>query len=144
MKRMYMMVMVLATHSAWAADWMMECPRQLSTSQALNDAIPEGWSGVGRTASAVHEAKPGTAITEATPPIAIWVYDGPPENGVDLVPDNPNARIVQWTFQKNRTRDIYIVCGYADTRIALARKTPPTVTSCALAVVAPGVVCKQP
>ena len=115
-----------------------------ATSQSLTDAVPEGWSGIARTASAVHDAKPGAAITEATPPIAIAVFDGPPENMADLVPDNPNARIVQWTFAKNRTRDIYIVCSYGDTRIALARKTPPTVTSCALAVAAPGVICKQP
>ena len=75
----------------------------------------------------VHEAKPGASTTEATPPVAVSVFDGPPSEMADLVPDNPNARIVQWTFKKPRTRDIYIVCGYADTRIGLSRKAPPEV-----------------
>ena len=74
--------------------------------------------------------------------VAISVFDGPPSEMADLVPDNPNARIVQWTFKKPRTRDIYIVCNYADTRIGLARKAPPEVASCSLSVTSPGVICK--
>jgi hypothetical protein len=49
---------------------------------------------------------------------------------------------VKWTFAKSHTRDIYIVCHYADTRIGLAQKAPPGITSCALGMTAPGVVCK--
>jgi hypothetical protein len=144
MKDMLVIAFALAASAALAADWVVECPRQLATSQTLTDPVPDGWSGVARTASAVHDAKPGAAVTEATPPVAISVFDGPPSEMADLVPDNPNARIVQWTFAKNRTRDIYIVCNYADTRIALSRKAPSTVTSCMLAMSAPGVICKQP
>ena len=143
MKTLWVALLVMA-NAAHAADWIMECPAQLSTSQMPAGELPAGWSGIARTASSVYEAKPGSSTTESTPPVAISVFDGPPSEMADLVPDNPNARIVQWTFKKPRTRDIYIVCGYADTRIALARKAPPTVSSCALAVVAPGVVCKQP
>jgi hypothetical protein len=52
--------------------------------------------------------------------------------------------IVRWTFGKQRTRDIYIVCNYADTRIKLTHKAPAEVTSCALnARGGTGVVCKQ-
>jgi hypothetical protein len=125
-----------------AADWIMECPAQLSTSQMPVGELPAGWSGIARTASSVHEAKPGASTTEATPPVAISVFDGPPSEMADLVPDNPNARIVQWTFKKPRTRDVYIVCNYADTRIGLARKAPAEVTSCALSVTTPGIICK--
>ena len=134
--------LLLAANAAYGADWVMECPTQLSTSQMPVGELPAGWSGVARTASSVHEAKPGASTTEATPPVAVSVFDGPPSEMADLVPDNPNARIVQWTFKKPRTRDIYIVCGYADTRIGLARKAPPEVVSCALSVTVPGVICK--
>ena len=135
-------VLLLLSSAAHAADWIMECPAQLSTSQMPAGELPAGWTGIARTASAVHEAKPGAATTEATPPVAISVFDGPPSEMADLVPDNPNARVVQWTFKKPRTRDVYIVCNYADTRIALARKAPAEVASCALSVTTPGVICK--
>jgi hypothetical protein len=133
---------LVAGNAANAADWIMECPAQLSTSQMPAGELPAGWSGIARTASSVHEAKPGDSTTEATPPVAISVFDGPPTEMADLVPDNPNARVVQWTFKKPRTRDIYIVCNYADTRIGLARKAPPEVSSCALSVTVPGIICK--
>ena len=136
------MAATLAASGASAADWIMECPAQLSTSQGPAGELPARWTGIARTVSSVSEVKPGTTTTEATPPVAISVFDGPPAEMADLVPDNPNARIVQWTFKKPRTRDIYVVCNYADTRIGLARKAPPEVTSCALSVTAPGVICK--
>ena len=133
---------LIASNSSSAADWIMECPAQLSTSQMPAGELPAGWTGIARTASAVHEAKPGTSTTEATPPVAISVFDGPPSEMADLVPDNPNARVVQWTFKKPRTRDVYVVCNYADTRIALARKVPMEVTSCSVSVTTPGIICK--
>jgi hypothetical protein len=134
--------LLMVANVAHAADWIMECPAQLSTSQMPAGELPAGWSGIARTASSVYEAKPGTSTTESTPPVAISVFDGPPSEMADLVPDNPNARIVQWTFKKPRTRDIYIVCNYADTRIGLARKAPAEVGSCSLSVTSPGVICK--
>lgn len=128
--------------AARGADWIMECPAQLSTSQMPAGELPAGWTGIARTQSSISETKPGASTTEATPPVAISVFDGPPSEMADLVPDNPNARVVQWTFKKPRTRDIYVVCNYADTRIALARKAPAEVTSCALSVTTPGIICK--
>ena len=107
-----------------------KCPRSFATSQALT-GVPGGWSGVARTASADARCKArrhhrGHAAGRDQR------VRRPAFEMADLVPDDPNARIVQWTFAKNRTRDIYVVCNYADTRIALSRKAPPTVTSCAL------------
>lgn len=134
--------LMLAAGTAHAADWIMECPAQLSTSQMPAGELPAGWTGIARTQSSVFEAKPGTSTTEATPPVAISIFDGPPSEMADLVPDNPNARIVQWTFKTPRTRDVYVVCNYADTRIGLSRKAPPEITSCALSVTVPGVICK--
>ena len=69
---------------------------------------------------------------ETARPISISVFDGPPSEMADLVPDNPSAKVQRWTFDKKRTRDIYIVCNYADTRLKLARKAPAEVTVCSL------------
>jgi hypothetical protein len=115
-----------------AADWKLECPAQLVTAQSVTGTVPDGWSAVARTASDVRNAAAGAAIEATTPPISISVFDGPPSEMADLVPDNPNARVQRWTFGKARTRDIHIVCNYADTRLKLTRKVPATVTSCAV------------
>jgi hypothetical protein len=128
-----------------AADWKLDCPAQLAIAQSVAGAIPEGWSAVDRTTSAVKEAAPGVAVTAPASPVSISVFDGPPSEMADLVPDNPNAKLQRWTFGKKRTRDIYIVCNYADTRMKLARKAPAEVASCALtspSAPTTGVICK--
>lgn len=140
--RSCLLLAALLASSAHAADWIMECPRQLATSQSLAGEIPPGWSGVARTAAAMSETKPGAATTEATPPVAISVFDGAPSPASELSPDNPNARVIQWTLKQPRKGDVTIVCNYADTRLGLARKAPPDATSCALSVTAPAVICK--
>ncbi len=128
--------------STLAADWKMDCPAQLTTAQSITSTVPAEWSPIARGVSAVREAKPPASDSDTTPAISVSVFDGPPVEMADLVPDDPNARVVRWTFAKDRTRDIYVVCHYADTRLALARKAPATVTSCHLATAAPGVVCR--
>lgn len=138
------LLMALST-TASATDWKLDCPAQLSTAQSVAGAVPEGWSAVDRTASAVKDAAPGVAANAAASPISISVFDGPPSEMADLVPDNPNAKLQRWTLGKQRTRDIYIVCNYADTRLKLARKVPPAVTACTASPrdgAVTGVVCK--
>jgi hypothetical protein len=114
------------------AAWSLDCPPQLATAQSLAVPPPAGWSALGRTPSAVRDAAAGTAIVEASPPVSISVFDGPPAAMADLVPDNPNARVPRWTFGKARPRDIYVVCNYADTRLKLAHQVPAEVSSCAV------------
>ena len=128
---------------ASAADWQLDCPAQLATAQSSSGSVPAGWSAVARTTSAVQDAAPGTAIAGTTPPTSISVFDGPPSEMADLVPDDPNARVRRWTFGKARTRDVYVVCNYADTRIKLVHKVPATAASCALrGAGGTGVVCR--
>jgi len=128
--------------TAAAADWKVDCPAQITTAQTIAGTVPAEWAPIARGVSAVRDAKPPASDTDTTPAISVSVFDGPPVEMADLVPDDPNARIVRWTFAKNRTRDIYVVCHYADTRLALSQKAPATVTSCQLAVNAPGVICR--
>jgi len=127
---------------ASAADWKMSCPPQLATAQSVVGALPAGWAAVARTESAVTDTQPGATVGGPTPPISVSVFDGPPTEMADLVPDNPNARVVRWTFDKKRTRDVYVVCNYADTRMALAQKAPAEITSCTLANDQPGLICR--
>jgi len=137
------MLLIALSTFATAADWKVDCPGRLSTTQSAGGPIPGGWSAIARTTSAVQAAAPGVAIAAATPPLSISVFDGPPTEMADLVPDNPNAKLQRWTFGKPRMRDIYIVCNYADTRIKLSRKAPAEVTSCTLSSPGgTGVVCK--
>lgn len=141
--RPWLWIALLASAApALAADWKMDCPAQLATAQTITGTVPADWSPIARGVSAVRDAKPPASDTDTTPAVSVSVFDGPPVEMADLVPDDPNARIVRWTFAKDRTRDIYVVCHYADTRLALSRKAPPTVTSCQLQAANAGVVCR--
>jgi len=143
MRSLLVLLLFALSPLAAAADWKLDCPARLSTTQSAGGPLPSGWSAIARTASAVQAAAPGVAIAAATPPISISVFDGAPAEMADLVPDNPNVKLQRWTFGKPRTRDIYIVCNYADTRIKLARKAPTEVTSCTLSSPGgSGIVCK--
>jgi len=142
MRKSWWILLALLPLSTFAADFRLQCPAQLATTQTINGAIPADWSSIARTASAVREVKPGANDSDNAPAVSVSVFDGPPVDMADLVPDDPNARVVRWTFAKNRTRDIYIVCHYADTRISLTRKAPAEITMCQLADTAPGVICR--
>jgi len=138
-------ILLVAPWPALAADWKLECPRELATTQAVSGTLPAGWSSFARTRSEAKDAAPGAAVTAPTPPASVSIFDGPPTEMADLVPDNPNAKVQRWTFGKTRTRDIYVVCNYVDTRMKLAQKVPAGVTSCALTGsdgAATGVVCR--
>lgn len=119
----------VAAH-AGAADWKASCPASVSTTQSVGGTLPPDWSSYARAPSAVLNAPPGTAIAGNSSPISISVFDGPPQDMADLVPDNPNAKRPRWTFAKDRKRDIWLVCNYADTRMKLARKVPASARSC--------------
>jgi len=139
--RFFVLLALIASPLAFAADWKLDCPAQLATTQTVNGTVPADWSTIARTVSTVKDVKPGASDSDAAPPVSVSVFDGPPVDMADLVPDDPNARVVRWTFAKNRTRDIYIVCHYADTRLALTHKAPKEIASCQLAPNAPGVIC---
>ncbi len=127
-----------------AADWTLECPTRLATAQAVAGNVPAGWTVYDRTTSAM-KGTSGVAATAPAVPLSISVFDGPPPELADLVPDDPNAKVQRWTLPKARTRDTYIVCNYLDTRIKLARKVPAAATSCAATApdaAAIGVVCR--
>ena len=118
--------------SAGAADLKLTCPPELSITQSVAGPIPDGWNALSRSSSTMQSIAPGAAVATNAPPVSISVFDGPPAELADLIPDNPKAKPQRWTFPRNRPRDIYVVCNYADTRIKVTRKVPADVTSCAL------------
>ena len=96
--------LLMVASVAHAADWIMECPAQLSTSQMPAGELPAGWSGIARTASSVYDTKPGASTTESTPPIAISVFDGPPSEMADLVREVLTNKIVNRDDIKKRIK----------------------------------------
>jgi hypothetical protein len=145
MRTLLVVLLAVTAAPAFAADWKLDCPREISTAQSVAGPLPAGWSAYARSTSDAKEAAPGAATTASSPPVSVSVFDGPPSEMADLVPDNPNAKVQRWTFGKTRMRDIYVVCNYLDTRMKLAQKVPAAVTSCALAAkdgAATGVVCR--
>lgn len=94
------------------------CPMKIEVSQSL--ATPqEGWTD-GR------EKLP----TELA---GISVFDGPPEELADLVPDDGadtgDSRSDVWSLPKNE-RGYWLTCRYSSTTVTLTRQLPATVTRC--------------
>ncbi|MCC6197100.1 MAG: hypothetical protein IT518_21805, partial [Burkholderiales bacterium] len=115
MKRLWWTPLLLAAAAAQAADWRLDCPAQLATAQSIAGSVPAGWAPLARTPTIVQDVKGSEPHAGSAPAVGISIYDGPPNEMADLVPDDPNARVVRWTFAKTRTRGIYVVCHYADT-----------------------------
>jgi hypothetical protein len=106
---------LLASASALAD---IGCPMKIEVSQSLA-AAQEGWTD-GR------EKLP----TELA---GISVFDGPPEQLADLVPDDGadsgDSRSDVWNLPTNE-RGYWLTCRYSSTTVTLTRQLPATVTRC--------------
>ncbi len=131
--------------AARAADWKLACPASISTTQSVGGTLPPEWIAHARNGATMLAAPPGAAVAGNSPAVSISVFDGPPKELAELVPDNPDARRPRWSLAKDRKRDTYIVCNYMDTRMKLARKVPATVRACTVDAAkgaAVGVTCR--
>jgi hypothetical protein len=94
------------------------CPMKVEVSQSLA-APQEGWTG--------GQDKLPTELA------GISVFDGPPEQLADLVPDDgtdtADTRSDIWTLAKNE-RGYWLTCRYSSTTVTLTRQLPATVTRC--------------
>jgi len=63
----------------------------------------------------------------------VSVFDGPPEEMADLVPDDgkktADTTSQVWILSKNE-RGYWLTCRYSSTTVTLTRQLPPTVTRC--------------
>jgi hypothetical protein len=102
--------------SAVLAD--VSCPMKVEVTQAL-PAPPAGWT-----------AGLDKLPTEAA---GVSVFEGPPEELADLVPDDgkdaADTRSDIWNLPHSE-RGYWLVCHYASTTVTLARALPATVTRC--------------
>ena len=67
-----------------------------------------------------------------TEAVGVSVFDGPPEEMADLVPeskDGADTRSDIWDLSQN-DRGYWLVCRYANTTVTLIRQLPATVTRC--------------
>jgi len=111
-----LLTITVGLSSAVLAD--VGCPMKVEVKQAPA-APPSGWT-----------AGLDTLPTEAT---GVSVFDGPPEELADLVPDDgkdtADTRSDIWNLPKS-DRGYWLVCHYANTTVTLARQLPATVTRC--------------
>jgi hypothetical protein len=121
-KRIYSVVIVIA--AAWglalpaAALADVSCPMKADVEEKL--AAPQaGWT----------EGQSGLPTELA----GISVFDGPPEELADLVPDDgvdaADAHSDIWNLPKNE-RGYWLTCRYSSTTVTLTRQLPATVTRC--------------
>jgi hypothetical protein len=94
------------------------CPMKVEVKQALA-APPSGWT-----------AGLDKLPTEAA---GVSVFEGPPEEMADLVPDDgkdaSDTRSDIWNLPHS-DRGYWLVCRYANTTVTLARQLPASVTRC--------------
>jgi hypothetical protein len=94
------------------------CPMKIEVSQSLA-APQDGWTG--------GQDKLPTELA------GISVFDGPPEQLADLVPDDGtetgDSRSDVWNLPKNE-RGYWLTCRYSSTTVTLTRQLPATVTRC--------------
>jgi hypothetical protein len=106
---------LLASASALAD---VGCPMKVEVSQSLA-VSQEGWTS--------GQDKLPTELA------GISVFDGPPEQLADLVPDDGaesgDSRSDVWNLPTNE-RGYWLTCGYSSTTVTLTRQLPATVTRC--------------
>jgi len=94
------------------------CPQAVTVTQALG--VPQsGW----------------TAGLDKLPtePAGVSVFEGPPEEMADLIPDDgqdaADTRSDIWNLPHS-DRGYWLVCHYSNTTVILSRQLPATVTRC--------------
>jgi len=111
-----LLTLVAGLPSAVLAD--VGCLMKVEVKQALA-APPSGWT-----------AGLDKLPTEAA---GISVFEGPPEEMADLVPDDgkdaADTRSDIWNLPQSE-RGYWLVCHYSNTTVTLARQLPATVTRC--------------
>jgi hypothetical protein len=114
--RTILLLAVLGAALASAED--IHCPERISTKQTLAQAVP-GWADQ----------------MDATPNLLAGVtfYDGPPKDLASLVPDETHVKgkvLATWDLTPNSGRQYWLACGYAGTRVTLARALPKELRTC--------------
>ena len=110
------LAVTVAAPTAVLAD--VGCPMKIEVSQSLA-APQDGWTG--------GQDKLPTELA------GISVFDGPPEQLADLVPDDGketgDSRSDVWNLPKSE-RGYWLTCRYSSTTVTLTRPLPAAVTRC--------------
>lgn len=101
------------------------CPETITTDQQLS-APQAGWQAFARDPWGTAGAPP---VHTRSGFAGIELYDGPPVELAQLVPDN---ELNTWTFGKNDAakRPQFMACVYEGTAVRLVRQLPAGVTRC--------------
>ncbi len=95
----------------------IKCPNSIQTTQSLADPLPAGWDSF-------DDKLNGQKYFES-----IQVYDGHPNEGASLVPDNEySKKDAYWTNQT--LKGLWMACFYRQTTIRLVKSIPKNIKRC--------------
>lgn len=121
----------LAAASAVAEESVVayRCPPRITTAQTLAAPVPEWRPSVDYSFAAAGK----TAHTSEHPLDSVMFFEGQPEDGASLVPDNENEATgnvwdARWDFTRSET--IWFACTYRQTTVLLSRQLPAGIRSC--------------
>ncbi len=121
---LFILVFLQVSSDAMASKISYECPSEIHTEQsAVKTKVPSGW-----LAKRAYNFEPQLRTHMS-------VYDGPPEQGASLIPDdeeNTDITKTSWSFGKKKERSIWLACEYTGTGILLTKELPKEATLCRL------------
>lgn len=95
------------------------CPDKIETKQSLTSKTIETWQKMTDTFNGLQNFD------------HLALYDGHPNEGASLVPDNENAsKNAFWTFEENNDRSIWVACHYRQSIVRLIRELSRSVKKC--------------
>ncbi len=115
----YLFITLIFFLSSYSKAIEYKCPETIETTQNLSPRKDDGWQGM----DAILNKRKGLE--------SIKVYDGHPNEGAELVPDNPESlKESHWT---NQTEEgFWIACTYTKTTLMMIREIPKSTKKCTL------------
>jgi hypothetical protein len=106
-----------------------QCPQTVETAQRLSAPPPAGWSEFSRDPWGTAGDPSSDALRNKSAFSHIEIYDGPPKEIADLIPDNQRDT---WTLgdPAKRARPQFMACAYGGTYVRLVRELPANVVKC--------------
>lgn len=95
----------------------VECPAGLMTTQIMLGKV-EGWDAYIDELNSRHSLE------------GITFFDGHPKEMASLAPDNENTQDHKLTWTFGPKQEIWLVCKYKNTKVALIKKLAKDVKSC--------------
>lgn len=117
-KASWLLVSLLITNAAVAAEYKFSCPKQIRVTQKIAKTHA-GWRAL---SDQFHRNSDRYDLN------GVSMYTDAPEKLVSLKPDHSTTEKAQWQF--NASDKTYIVCEYQNTSVQLTKALPDQTSSC--------------